>query len=286
MGHNRMTLWKYISASVMGASHARTATPCQDSSVCRVFTVKDGSEVLVAVAADGAGSAKRADIGSALACSLFVEEMEVLFGADADGDVSHITMEFLANWLTSFQREIAIRAEHEELTSRDFACTLVVAIIGQESAAFAQIGDGAIVVPSPEEPDEYCYVFWPQKGEYANETYFATYPEAHNKIQYDYIPRRIDEVAVLTDGIQNLALHYETQTAHNPFFRPVFAWLRPAPETYSKKFTESLAAYLASEKINEATDDDKSLILATRRMPAAAREIDPAAEADVTPVLQ
>ena len=240
----------------------------------------------MAVAADGAGSAKRADIGSALACSLLIQEMEALFGADADGDVSHITREFLTNWLISFQREVAIRAEHEELTSRDFACTLVVAIIGQDNAAFAQIGDGAIVVPSPEEPDEYCYVFWPQKGEYANETYFATDPEAHNRIQFDYIPCRIDEVAVLTDGIQNLALHYETQSAHNPFFRPVFAWLRPAPEMYSEKFTKSLAAYLDSEKINEATDDDKSLILATRRIPTAVRETAPAEESNVTAVLQ
>ena len=281
-----MTLWKYISASVMGTSHTRTGTPCQDSSVCRVLTVKDGSEVLVAVAADGAGSAQRADAGSALACSLFVQEMEALFDPDAVGDVSHITKEFLTNWLTSFQREVAVRAENEELTSRDFACTLVVAIIGQESAAFAQIGDGAIIVPSPEEPDEYCYVFWPQKGEYANETYFATDPEAHNKIQYDYIPRRLDEVAVLTDGIQNLALHYQTQTAHNPFFRPVFAWLRPAPEAYSKKFTKSLAAYLDSEKINEATDDDKSLILATRRMPSHGIETEPAEKTNATAVLQ
>lgn len=270
----------------MGTSHLRTGTECQDSSECRVFTVKDDSEVLVAVAADGAGSAKRSDVGSALACSLFIQEMEALFGADSDGDVSDVTNKFLMNWLISFQREVAIRAEHEELTARDFACTLVLAIIGKEGAAFAQIGDGAIVVPSPEERDEYCYLFWPQKGEYANETYFATDQEAHTKMQYDYIPRQLDEVAVLTDGIQNLALHYETQTAHNPFFRPVFAWLRPAPENYSERFTESLAAYLASEKVNEATDDDKTLILATRRIPTSDSLQASSEETNVTAVIQ
>jgi hypothetical protein len=285
MGHNSMTAWKHISASVVGTSHDLTGTPCQDNSVCRAFTLGDGSEILVAVASDGAGSAKRADEGSAIACSLLIQEMEALFEADAEGDLSEITKEFLANWLVSFQREVTIRAEHEELRARDFACTLVAAIIGEQSAVFAQIGDGAIVVPSPEEPDEYCYVFWPQKGEYANETYFATDPEAHTKIQYDHIPRRIDEVALLTDGIQNLALHYQTQSAHSPFFRPVFAWLRPASEDYKDKFTASLAAYLASEKINQATDDDKTLILATRTISqepkAASTE-----ETNVTTVLQ
>ena len=251
--------------------------------MCRVFTDRNGSEVLVSVASDGAGSAKRAEEGSALACSLMIQEMEALVGADADGDIRDITKEFLTNWLVTFQREVTLRAEHESLKPRDFACTLMVAVVGEETAVFAQIGDGAMVVQSHEEPDEYCYVFWPQKGEYANETYFATDPEANTTIQYNHIPRRIDEVAVLTDGIQNLALHYQSQSAHNPFFRPIFAWLRQAPENYTDKFTASLAAYLASDKINQATDDDKTLILATRRPQSATPPIE---ETDVTAVLQ
>jgi len=212
--------------------------------------------------------------------------MEALFGMDGEGDLSDITKEFLSNWLISFQREVTIRAEHDELKARDFACTLVIAIIGEQNAVFAQIGDGAIVVTSPEEPDEYCYVFWPQKGEYANETYFATDHEAHTKIQYALIPRRIDEVAVLTDGIQNLALHYQTQSAHNPFFRPVFAWLRPASEDDADKFTASLTTYLASEKINQATDDDKTLILATRSTNCQKSEPAATEETNGTTVLQ
>jgi len=281
-----MTAWKHVSASVVGTSHGLTGTPCQDNSVCRVFTLGDGSEVLVAVASDGAGSAQRAEEGSALACSLLIQEMEALFGPDSEGNLSEITNEFLTSWLVSFQREVTIRAEHEELSARDFACTLVAAIIGEQSAVFAQIGDGVIVVPSNEEPDDYCYVFWPQKGEYANETYFATDPEAHTRLQYDHVPRRIDEVAVLTDGIQNLALHYQTQSAHNPFFRPVFAWLRPASENEIDRFTASLATYLASEKVNQATDDDKTLILATRRTISSEPEIKPIQETNVAAVLQ
>lgn len=281
-----MSSWKYISASVVGTSHVVNGTVCQDSSVCCVLTRHDGSEILVAIAADGAGSAKRANVGSALACSLLVREIETLFDGNTQTDVADITEDFFKNWLTGFQSELANKAAEEELRVRDFACTLVAAIIGMEGAVFAQIGDGAIVVPSPEEPDEYCYVFWPQKGEYANETYFATDIAAHTRLQYDYAPRRIDEVAVLTDGIQSLALHYQTQTAHTPFFRPVFAWLRPARENYTDSFTTSLATYLDSEKINQLTDDDKTLILATRRTLPANPEAPQAEESDVTTVLQ
>jgi hypothetical protein len=264
-----MTGWKYIWASAVGTSHSLTGAPCQDSSGCRVFTAADGTRVLVAVASDGAGSASRSEEGSALACSLFLSEMEALFGEEGDGDVRQVSREFLEGWLTSFRREVDLRAEHEGLTARDFACTLLAAVVGEDCAAFAQIGDGAIVVPDPDEPGEYNYVFWPEQGEYANQTYFATEDGAASRLQYDLVPHRVDEVAVLTDGLQNLALHFQSRTAHAPFFRPIFAWLRPAPDDYSEKFTASLSGYLNSPAVNDCTDDDKTLILATRR-PASA----------------
>jgi hypothetical protein len=261
--------WKHISASTIGTSHLRTGAPCQDSSGCRVFTAGDGSQVLVAVASDGAGSASRSEEGSALACSLFLTEMEALFGEEGEGDVRQIGREFMEGWLTSFRREVELRAEHEGLTARDFACTFLAAVVGDDCAAFAQIGDGVIVVPDPDEPGEYNYVFWPEQGEYANQTYFATEDSAAAKLQFELVPNRVDEVAVLTDGLQNLALHYQSQTAHAPFFAPIFAWLRPAPEDYSEKFTASLIGYLNSPKVNECTDDDKTLILATRKQAVA-----------------
>lgn len=254
--------WKYIYASVVGTSHIKIDMPCQDSSACAIFNI-NGSQVLVAVVSDGAGSAQRADVGSSLACSLFVQEMEALF--ENEGGVHDITREFVESWLIRFHHEVDLRAEGEGLTSRDFACTLLATVIGRDCAAFMQIGDGAIVILSQEEPDDYSWVFWPQQGQYANETYFATDAEAAGKLAYDFIERRIDEVAIFTDGIQGLALHYESQTAHIPFFRPVFEWLRPTSAEDSEKLSASLATYLNSPKVNEYTDDDKTLILATRR---------------------
>ena len=51
---------------------------------------------------------------------------------------------------------------------------------------------------------------------------------------------------------------------HSPFFAPLFAWLRPHAEGYSRELSDSLAAFLNSEKVNARTDDDKTFILATR----------------------
>jgi serine/threonine protein phosphatase PrpC len=277
--------WKFILASVVGTSHAKTDTPCQDASACTLLNTTGGSSVLVAVAADGAGSARKSDIGASLACSLFIEEMKSLF--ELEGGVDEITADFVKGWITRFQNEVALRAEAEELKPRDFACTLLAAVVGTDKAAFAQIGDGAIVISSREEPEEYNYVFWPQQGEYANITNFLTDPEAHDKIEHTLVNGEIDEVAIFSDGIQNLALHYESKTAHSPFFGPVFSWLRPAPDGYSEKLSSSLASYLNSQKINDCTDDDKTLILATRRTnpaPAVANEQSDGSEGEATSI--
>ena len=259
--------WKYVFASVRGTSHAVSDAPCQDSGVCRVLEAADGSEVLVAVASDGAGSAQRGEVGSALACSLFACELEALLG---DGrTVRDVTREFARDWLTYFRHRVEALAESEELTPRDYACTFLAAVVGADCAAFMQVGDGAIVIPDRDGPDDYCWVFWPQQGQYANQTYFATEDDARDRLEHVLVEQRVDEVAVFTDGVQSLALHYESQTAHAPFFGPVFAWLRPAPGGHPEKLSASLTDYLDSPKVNERTDDDKTLILATRR---AARE--------------
>ena len=107
--------------------------------------------------------------------------------------------------------------------------------------------------------------FWPQQGEYENTTYFATQKSAKTFLQHRlYVDRFFEEVAVFTDGLQRLALHYQTQTAYAPFFRPFFSVLRRLETEHDDRYDESLHAFLNSNRVNERTDDDKTLILATR----------------------
>lgn len=254
--------WRYAYTSVIGTSHIKLGTPCQDASDCRVLYTQDGEPVIVALVSDGAGSAECAEVGAQLACSLFISEMNSLF--ETGGTVRDITCDFAKNWVRHFQSEIAMRAEAEDRTSRDFACTMLGAVVDGDCGIFFQIGDGAIVVSSHEEPGEYGWIFWPQKGEYENVTMFATDVRALEQMDFSLVERRIDEVALFTDGLQRLALHFQSQTAHSPFFRSVFTPLRRAPEGFSEELSQSLSAFLSSSQVNERTDDDKTLVLATR----------------------
>ena len=66
-------------------------------------------------------------------------------------------------------------------------------------------GDGA---------DEWNWMFWPQRGEYANTTYFLTDTDAIERLEVDEFPGKLSDVA----------LPLVTQTRH--LFRTGPRWTR------------------------------------------------------------
>jgi hypothetical protein len=254
--------WKYTYASVLGSSHKKKHSPCQDSSKCQVIQDSYGEEILIAVVSDGAGSAKFSDFGSSLACSLFVKEVSNYFAEE--NHLKDLERSFFENWIDQYQDAISSHARDSSI--REFACTLAAAVVGNDHAAFFQIGDGAIVVLDPESEngeENYNWTFWPAKGEYENSTFFITDPMIKKHIHFDVLSKKVEEVSLFTDGIQHLSLHYQSKTVHNPFFKPMFKVLRKVKN--GEDLNSSLERFLSSERINEKTDDDKTLLLATRK---------------------
>jgi hypothetical protein len=251
--------WRYTFHSTIGTSHLKVDLPCQDACLCTVLQTNLNESVLIAVATDGAGSALRADFAAQLACNSFVEQSQTLF---ARGGVRDVTYGFFFDWIQRFREAVAEQAAEEGLTMREFACTALAAIIGEQEAAFFQVGDGAIIVNGEE--DDYDWVFWPQKGEFANETNFITDLVTVGAAEVTFVSRRIVEAALFTDGLERLVLNLEQQTVHGPFFRMAFAPLRHADAGHAEVLSQSLDKFLASVEVNKRTDDDKTLILATR----------------------
>jgi len=254
--------WKYGSASAAGTLHLKSSTLCQDASRAEVVLDAGGNEVLVAAVSDGAGSAALAHLGSGLACDLFVDDVKSHIEG---GSASAISSEnFFTDWVGKFRRLVTGWSRAETTRMQDYACTLLAAVVWPDRAVYIQIGDGAIIESRRDEPDRYAVVCWPQQGEYANTTNFLTDTDAAEKVFREVRSGAVDEVAIFTDGIQRLALDYRARSAHAPFFAPLFAWLRSRPDGHSRELSDSLAVYLNSEKINSRTDDDKTLVLATR----------------------
>jgi hypothetical protein len=257
--------WRLACASAIGTSHSRFSQPCQDACHCEVLAAGSDEPVLVALAADGAGSARRAEAGSALACSLLRQEIVTALASGLSP--GSLTRDFVSGMVLGVRAAIAARAEGEARTPRDFATTVLGAVVGVEEAVFFQIGDGAIVVSTPDEDGEFGWIFWPESGEYENTTFFLTDPDMEDHLQWVHCARPCDQVALFSDGLQRMALHFQSRTAHAPFFRSMMQAIEAAADDSPEVLSHELALYLSSPAVNARSDDDKTLILATRRRP-------------------
>ena len=74
--------------------------------------------------------------------------------------------------------------------------------------------------------------------------------------------RSVTALAVMTDGLIRLAMNLVTNEPHIPFFQPLLAFA--AQLENEQKGQEQMASLLASERVNERTDDDKTLVLVAR----------------------
>lgn len=248
--------WKYTCASVTGKAHTQRGENGQDKSRAGTIQISD-SEFFIGIAADGAGSTTDGGRGAEIACeTLYTRIAETI---RAKGDISGITDEDVKAWLTS-AREAIITEVPQEKRLREYACTILGAVAGNGGSIFFQIGDGAIVTGTGQ---DYQTIFWPEQGEYANTTYFITDEQylEHLHILHAALP---DEVALFTDGLQNLVLSFALRKAHPGFFLPLFSALKQHPENGFLPFSTQLETFLCRDDICARSDDDKTLVLAVR----------------------
>jgi hypothetical protein len=214
--------WVALGESVTGTSHRSAQTPCQDSFRYRLFG--EAAEWLLVAAADGAGSAAHADVGATLVCDEFARRVE-----ESRTDAL-LTRQGIIALFAETRLALLAEAERRGARPRDLACTALFGLVGPTTAAFAQLGDGAIVIGDGQ---AHRVVFWPDSGEYVNATDFLTDEGFADLIRFETTTDPISEVALLTDGLQRLALDFAGRTAHPGFFAPLFKRLRgtAAPES-------------------------------------------------------
>jgi hypothetical protein len=215
------------------------------------------SQILVACVADGAGSAKFSDIGSALACTTVLENAEVFAATTAISD--GLTRDDILTWCRDARKRIAADSEARRCDSRELATTLCGAVVTATRSMFFQIGDGAIIL---KRHGVYGVAFWPQSGEYANSTNFLTSPEFEQRLEFHSTTSQFSDIALMTDGLERLALRFDIRTPHGPFFEPLFRALRKSKDVGS--LNEELRKFLTSDPVQSRSDDDKTLILASR----------------------
>ena len=158
-------MFKGFSRSVIGASHVKKGTVCQDSSGYEIH-----ENYAVAVVADGHGSKKhfRSNIGSQLAVESATETVRIFFSdyekisgqlpENYDLILRNIEKQVIARWhkkiMKHFSENPVKPEERKQFTDDEFrkipvesyyGTTLVSAVVGRDFTLGFQIGDGSLV---------------------------------------------------------------------------------------------------------------------------------------------
>jgi hypothetical protein len=251
----RETSYEHIkTASVCGTSHLRNNQLCQDAHNWQLLP----DNILVAAAADGAGSASQGKIGAMVATEAAVDNLaikEITRSSLAD---DLVVQSLLTDALLAAKKAVETEATACNQQPQDLATTLIIAIATPEMVAAAQIGDGMAVAKNSQE--NLIALTLPNNGEYINETTFLTSWDAIDNAQMRLWREEIVNVGILTDGLQMLALNMVVGEPHKPFFFPLFEFIENAEDKALAK--EQLVRFLGSERITQRTEDDLTLIIA------------------------
>ena len=255
--------WRIAAATAAGASHLRNDTPNQDAVAHRLVGVRHG-QVVAAAVADGAGSASRSDEGSRIAVDTAVDT--VVRGIErkpAAAMREHLATSLVRDAVKRAKNEVIRYARRQSVEPRELASTLIVAIASDRLLTAAQVGDGAVVAFNIDGglARTLCAA---HTGEYANETTFITSRTRPHRIASvgHADGSRYDAVALITDGLQNLALQMPEREAFMGFWNPMLNDLAQTDEP--EAVPGRLHAFISGERVQSSTSDDVTIAIATR----------------------
>ncbi|WP_353931726.1 protein phosphatase 2C domain-containing protein [Okeanomitos corallinicola TIOX110] len=248
--------WQAVAKSVIGTKHIKSETPCQDYSS---YKIVDQGQVIVGAVSDGMGSAKHSEKGSRLAVETtikyLINQQNWKYKLDENS-----WKESFKKLLIEVRNQLDNHAKKYQFNINELDCTLITFVATPKFIAAMQVGDGLIVVRANDQ--DYELLFQPDKGQYANETTPVTDTAAIREMRFCLKNKGYDFICAATDGIENLALDKKT-----PKWKPFdnFFKMGLEPSIFSNQSLQDkeidVEDFLNSKKMNQNTDDDKTLLL-------------------------
>jgi len=248
--------WSYAIASCIGTSHLKQGSRKDD--VCRAFIALEHRKIFVGIVCDGAGSARWGGVGAWLTTDVFNKNCRNFFLQNK----TFPSDDLIWSWVDEARDRINKLATSRSAQLSDFATTLIVTMSDGDNTLIAHIGDGAVVARNNDDQQWNC-LSWPAHGEYASTTRFIT-ENGTPDLRITRIDRSMDALFLFSDGLERLALDFKVEKPFSPFFEQMIKPLQNNEEFgFLQNLSRSLLDYLNSDKINNRTDDDKSIIIAS-----------------------
>ncbi len=242
--------WRLASAVCRGRLHQRQNLPCQDA--CLAWCDQDGAICLLA---DGAGSASQARLGAKQAVAA---GLDFLVLADLNNDWTDLAHDLVR----TLQHKLQQTAQENDCSLRDLHCTLQAVVATPKRWAGLQIGDGFVVYQQDQRWQ--CLAGAEQDG-YLNETHFITQDDSWDHATLLELPQPPTAWCCSSDGLEHLALQQPGHCPFPGFFNPLQQFINST--NHRKDADAELETWLSSEAVQSRTDDDCSLIVASRSEP-------------------
>jgi len=235
--------------STQGILHVKKNVECQDSTF--TWKNKDKLEAYVAVS-DGAGCYKHSKRGADLCVRAPVKFLRSNFdNLFRNPNINRLLVEYIQNILREF-------SEKEHIDIKELSATLSFVYIkrfGKTTRYIAgNIGDGAVVI---EENDKLSVLSHPEKGEYANTTYFLPLSDAKEKMNI-YTGELKGRIGFLlfSDGAGESLYIRKEKRCNEIFCKKIFEWC----DYYSeKKVVKILKHNLEKGLFKKVSVDDCSI---------------------------
>ncbi len=251
---SRDIFWSWAGASCVGVSHLKAGESKQDAFRCFVIPEKN---FFFGIVCDGAGSAKWGGVGAWITSRLIARRCKDFL---SNREITPSEADFW-DWIDEVRDILHRLANLRNSHANDFATTVVLVLASKDLVLTGNIGDGASVGYQPD-TQTWISLSWPEHGEYVSTTRFIT-EDPQPKFRFQIRETKISSIIMFSDGLERLALDFVHNVPFERFLSPMASSLDNALEVGEiKHISSALKTYLASEKINSRTDDDKTLIIA------------------------
>lgn len=245
-----MINWKIISHALVGSSHLEQEKGCED--VIKAITDEN---IAVISLADGAGSFSKALEGATIATSKCSKWLLNNFDWAYSAKESEIKHRLLYNTIRNSIKRKAIK---EKTRSNEYSSTLLFVAIKDNRYIAGHIGDGVIGVVTKE--GENVVLSEPERGEFANNTYFTTSSKIskHFRLHRGTVAN-ISSFFLMSDGSADCLFNQ----AENTFAPAIskFALLLAGSTNEEAEMVNNTLIDVMEQHFRSRTNDDCSFIM-------------------------